>query len=201
MQEQGSITQWLEQARHGDSVAVHAIWDRYYQRLIGLARKKLQDTPRRMSDEEDVVVVAFDSFLRGVNAGRFPKLNDRDDLWQVLVMLTARKAVNQMKHQGRQKRGGGNVRGESGIQSPNSEEECAAIDQVVGGEPTPEFAAAITEQIDVLLEQLGDDALRMVAIAKMEGYTNDEIAADLGVKTRTVERKLRIIREIWSLAE
>ena len=116
-------------------------------------------------------------------------------------MITARKAVNQMKHEGRQKRGGGNVRGESALRSPNSPDNRAAIDQVVGSEPTPEFAADVTEQVEALLAQLDDDTLHRVAVAKMEGYTNDEIADQLGVKTRTIERKLRIIREIWSAAD
>lgn len=201
MNSHGSITQWLEQVKQGDSLAVQTVWNRYYHRLIGLARKKLQDTPRRVADEDDVVAAAFDSFLRGVAEGRFPRLDDRDDLWQVLVMITARKAVNQMKHEGRQKRGGGNVRGESALYSPNSPDDRAAIDQVVGSDPTPEFAADVTEQVEELLAQLDDETLRSVAVAKMEGYTNDEIAEQLGVKTRTIERKLRIIREIWSPVE
>ncbi len=198
MNARGSITQWLEQVKQGDSVAIQEIWNRYYHRLLGLARKKLQDTPRRVADEEDVVVMAFDSFIRGANAGRFPRLDDRDDLWQVLVMITARKAVNQMKHQARQKRGGGQVRGESAIDAPNLSDDRGAIDQIVGGEPTPEFAASVTEQVEALLDHLGDDTLRNVAIAKMEGYTNNEIAGQLGVKVRTIERKLGIIREMWS---
>ena len=201
MNDHGSITQWLDKVKEGDSLAVQAVWDRYYQRLIGLARKKLRDTARRVVDEDDVVAAAFDSFLRGAEAGRFPRLDDRDDLWQVLVMITARKAVNQMKHQARQKRGGGNVRGESALYSPDSPEDRAAIDQVVGSSPTPEFAADVSEQVENLLIQLDDEVLRRVALAKMEGYTNDEIATQLGVKTRTIERKLRVIREIWSPEE
>ena len=69
MNSHGSITQWLEQVKQGDSLAVQTVWNRYYHRLIGLARKKLQDTPRRVADEDDVVAAAFDSFLRGVAEG------------------------------------------------------------------------------------------------------------------------------------
>lgn len=201
MDTHGSITQWLELVRQGDSQAVQEIWNRYYQRLIGLARTKLKGSPRRVADEDDVVTVAFDSFLRGAAAGRFPRLDDRDDLWQVLVMLTARKAVNQVKHEQRQKRGGGHVRGESALKNEDASDSLAGIDQVVGSEPTPEFAADVTEQVEDLLARLDDETLQGVAIAKMEGYTNDEIAERIGVKTRTIERKLRIIREIWSESE
>ncbi len=106
--------------------------------------------------------------------------------------------LDQLKHQFRQKRGGGQVRGDSVFIENLSGEERAAIDQVVGSEPTPEFAAQLTEECERLLSQLDDETLRTVAVAKMEGYSNDEIAERLGVKTRTVERKLNLIREIWS---
>ena len=73
MNNPGSITQWLDQVKQGDSLAVQAVWNRYYHRLIGLARKKLRDTPRRVADEDDVVIAAFDSFIRGVEAGPISK--------------------------------------------------------------------------------------------------------------------------------
>jgi DNA-directed RNA polymerase specialized sigma24 family protein len=47
-----------------------------------------------------------------------------------------------------------------------------------------------------LLHHLGDD-LRPVALAKMEDYTNQEIAAKLDCSLSTVERRLRFIRKIW----
>ena len=198
MPDDASITQWIGELREGHSLAAHELWQRYYARLVGLARKKLRDSPRRMADEDDVVVAAFQSFCTGVDDGRFPRLDDRHDLWQILVVLTARKAADQLKHQFRQKRGGGKVRGDSAFIENLSGEERAAIDQVVGSEPTPQFAAQVTEECQRLLERLGDETLRLVAVAKMEGYSNDEIAGRLDVKTRTVERKLNLIREIWS---
>ena len=198
MTHQGSITQWLEQVKAGDSLGAQKLWERYYQRLVGLARKKLKDIPRRATDEEDVVLTAFDSFFRGAEQGRFPKLEDRDDLWQVLVMITARKAVNQLKHELRQKRGGGQVRGESIFAGNASDEAQLGIDQIVGNEPTFEFAGKVTQQCEELLDQLDDETLRNVALWKLEGFTNDEIAGKLDCKTRTVERKLRVIRELWA---
>ena len=49
-----------------------------------------------------------------------------------------------------------------------------------------------------LLDILGNDALRSIALWKMEGHGNDEIAAQLGCAPRTVARKLRRIRALWS---
>lgn len=199
MSEQGSVTRWISELRDGHVSVASDLWRRYYERLVELARQRLRGAPKRVADEDDVVVDAFDSFCRGVQLGRFPQLENRDDLWQVLVMLTARKASNQRKHSQRQKRGDGQVRGESVFFDPDNEQ--AGIDQVVGSEPTPEFAELISEKYRLLLDLLGDQTLQSVAIAKMEGYQNTEIAEQLGVQTRTIERKLRTIREIWSESE
>jgi DNA-directed RNA polymerase specialized sigma24 family protein len=201
MSDQGSITQWISDLRAGRSSAAAGLWQRYYHRLVGLAGKKLRDAPRRVADEEDVVLQAFHSFCRGAEDGRFPRLEDRDDLWQILVMLTARKAADQLKQQFRAKRGGGQVRGDSVFIDRFDNEERAGIDQVVGSEPTPEFALRVADECRRLLQKLGDDTLCAVAVAKMEGYSNDEIAQRLGVQTRTIERKLRLIRELWSQEE
>ena len=93
------------------------------ERLIRLASRKLGDLPRRVADEEDVVLSAFNDFLRGVEDGRFTRLDDRDDLWQVLVMLTERKAIGLRRHDPGEKRGGGQVRGESAVEM----DRCAAV--------------------------------------------------------------------------
>jgi DNA-directed RNA polymerase specialized sigma24 family protein len=74
----------------------------------------------------------------------------------------------------------------------------AALEQVVGEEPTPEFAAQVAEEYQRLLDRLGDDSLRQVAVLKMEGCTNDEVAQRLDCSRRTVARKLETIRIIWS---
>jgi len=68
---------------------------------------------------------------------------------------------------------------------------------VLGDEPTPEFAAQVAEECQRLLGRLGDAELRSVALWKMEGYTNEEIAARLNCVPRTVQRKLGLIRTLW----
>ncbi len=66
-----------------------------------------------MADEEDVAACALESFFLRAQRGQFPELHDRNDLWQVLVTITERKALNQSRDQTRHKRGGGRVRGDS----------------------------------------------------------------------------------------
>src|SRR5262249_44160402 len=103
----GSITQWLTPLKEGDHAAVQSLWERYFDRLVRLARGKLSGCRGLAADEEDVALSAFDSFCRAASAGRFPKLNDRDDLWRILVALTLRKAIHVRKYSTRARRGGG----------------------------------------------------------------------------------------------
>jgi DNA-directed RNA polymerase specialized sigma24 family protein len=193
-----SVTTWLGRLKDGDSQAGDALWQRYLKRLIGLARHKLADAPRRAADEEDVVQSAFNGFLRGVEQQRFPQLENRDDLWQVLVMLTERKAIGQKRYGGAAKRGEGRVRGESAFGQVGGEQSRQAdINHVAGPEPAPDFAVEFADYLGHLFGRLQDEQLREVALAKLEGYTNREIAAQLDLSLRAVERKLHLIRRTW----
>ena len=198
MSPDASVTQWLDRLKAGEPDAAQKLWERYFRRLVGLARKKLRSAPRRAADEEDVALSAFDSFCRGAGQDRFPRLNDRLDLWQLLVLLTARKAVDLAQHERRQKRGGGAVLDEAALPGPaGSSAQGGALEQIEGPEPTPAFAAQVAEECRRLLERLDSPELRDVALRKVEGYGNEEIAAQLGCGLRTVERRLRLIRSIW----
>jgi DNA-directed RNA polymerase specialized sigma24 family protein len=193
----GSVTHWIGRLKAGDSAAAQHLWERYFQSLVGLARKKLQGTPRQVADEEDVALSAFASFCRRAEQGQFPQLLDRDDLWQLLVLITARKALNQMRHERRQKRGGAlahqGVLPETAIPAEEPD-----LDQIISPEPTPEFAAQFAEECRRLFNILGEAELRSIAQWKMEGDTTEEIAVKLGRAPRTIERKLRLIRSLWT---
>ena len=192
------ITDWIHRLRRGDSRAAQAIWEGYFDKLAALSRQKLASVPRRAADEEDVALSALKSFCQGIVANRFPKLDDRHDLWKVLVTITSRKVLAQRRRHFSKKRGGGKVRGESVFLPLASQPaEADGIDQVLGREPTPELAATLAEQCSGLLAQL-DDRLKPIALAKMEGFSNQEIAERLDVALRTVERRLGQIRQIWS---
>ncbi len=192
---------WIGRLKAGDPVAAQKLWEAYLAELIRFARKKLAAAPRRVADEEDVAVSAFNSFFQGLARGRFPQLNDPDDLWRILVTVTARKAIRQRQHAGRKKRGGGKVRGESVFCRADASDERRGIEQVVGREPTPQLAVQVVEQFRQWLDCLGDDTLRQVAVLKLEGHTNQEIADQLGCSLRSIERRLRGIRAILSREE
>jgi RNA polymerase sigma factor (sigma-70 family) len=191
-----SVSRWIEELKQGDEAAAAKVWNHYFARLAALARQKLRGAPRRAADEEDVVVNAFETFFRRAQKGQFPQLQDRQDLWHLLVKITERKAYNQLRDQRRAKRGGGRLRGESALQGNDGPAERGGLDQVVGSEPTPEFAAMITEALDELLAVLAPE-LQTIALLKLEGHTNEEIAAATGRSVPTVERRLRLIRATW----
>jgi hypothetical protein len=147
MSTSGSVTYWVRELQAGNHLAAEKLWQGYFHRLVSLARTKLKNRPRRAADEEDVALSAFASFCRGAEQGRFPQLADRDDLWQLLVLITGRKAADLVQHVCRQKRGGGRVCGDSALAGPrDSTDSVEGLEQVLGSEPTPEFAAQVADE-------------------------------------------------------
>jgi RNA polymerase sigma factor (sigma-70 family) len=189
--EEGSVTHWVSRLQAGDPAAAEQLWRRYFPRLVGLARKRLQSAPRRAADEEDVALSAFVSFCRSAEQGRFPQLSDRDSLWRVLVVITGRKAYHLVRDESREKRGG-----------PAGERaEEQDLCQILSREPGPEFAAQFADDCERLLRALGDRELAAVALSRMEGYTIEEIAGRLGYSVRSIKRKLQLIRRLWEKEE
>jgi DNA-directed RNA polymerase specialized sigma24 family protein len=195
---QPAVTLLLQQIQTGQRDAAEALWRLYFPRLVRLARSHLQGLPRRAADEEDVALTAFASFCRGAEQGRFPALHGRDELWKLLVTIAARHAAEWRQRETRAKRGGGDVRGDSALTPP---EDSAGggdpFDRVAGKAPEPGFEAAVAESCRRLLDLLGDEQLKRIAVWKMEGHTNQEIADQLGCVVETVERRLRLIRSLW----
>jgi DNA-directed RNA polymerase specialized sigma24 family protein len=185
---ENSVARWLGQLRAREPAAAQELWEQYFGPMVEMARTKLRGVTARAADEEDVALSAFKSFCRAVEGGRYPDLFDRDGLWALLMTITARKAVDLRRHEHRGKRRAPAETGRGDRPDP---------DDVVGREPDPEFVARMAEECQRLLALLTDPTLHTIAVRKMEGFTHAEIAAELGVVCRTVERKLNIIRRLW----
>ena len=193
------LTQWITKLGRGDPAAAQAVWERYFGKLVLYARRKLEGLPRRAADEEDVAISAMHSFCQNMAEHRFGGLADGEDLWKMLVTITARKACALRRRQFAAKRGGGMVRGESAFLRRQAEEgRDEGIGDVLGEEPTPELATMVAEDCREMLDRLGEEALRKVALYTLEGYSPIEIAEKLACTRRTVERKLERIREKWA---
>jgi DNA-directed RNA polymerase specialized sigma24 family protein len=199
---EGSITQLISRLKEGNPTAAEQLWVRFHERLIQLAVARMQELPKRMADEDDVVAAALAGCLQAIQEGRYPRLASREDFWLLLVRSTEHQMVDLRRREMAAKRGGGMVRGESGFLDNGRKSAEAAIEQVVGHGPSPEFVALAADQLDHWFRQLEpyDDALRTlrrIAVFKLEGYTNAEAAVRLELPKRTLERKLHLIRTIW----
>lgn len=193
------VTVWIEDLARGDDVAAERLWERYFSEIVGLARSRLGPRFRRAADEEDVALSVFDSLCAGVAAGRFPDLSSRDGLWRLLATMTVRKSARQVRHETREKRGGGAVRGESVLLDDGEQQRSpAGFDELVASDLTPDLALEMAEQAEELLQQLPDESLRSVALFRLEGFSNAEIAEELGCDPRTVRRRVENIRTIWA---
>jgi DNA-directed RNA polymerase specialized sigma24 family protein len=191
------VSSWVLPLADGDEEIARKIWNEYFGRLVRLARRKLDGMPLRDVDEEDVALSAMNSFYHGMVQQKFGNVKNREDLWKLLVTITARKATAKLRRHYAQKRGGGSIRGES-VFGQKEELNRNGIGNVLGTEPTPELALAVVENCQILLDKLGDETLRQIALLTLEGHRTEEIAVKLGCVRRTVERKIERIREIWS---
>jgi DNA-directed RNA polymerase specialized sigma24 family protein len=178
-----SVTQWLAGMKSGDDDAFEQIWQRYFTSLVGLARKTLASTAGTKGNEEDVAQSAFESFYFRAKEGRFPQLNDRDDLWKLLITITLRKAWKERRRAFR--------RGPAA-------DPVALANELLAESPSPEMAAVTTDEFRRLFGLLNNPLLATVALMKLEGHTNHQIANTLDVSLSTVERKLQLIRQLWS---
>jgi RNA polymerase sigma factor (sigma-70 family) len=174
------VTLWIAQVKEGQREAVGPLMDHYFHRLVGLARARLRSIPALAGQDEDVALSAFKSLCLGAEGGRFPNLQDRNDLWRLLAVITVRKSIDLQ----RRKR-------------PEELVAAEAVDQFLSREPPPELAAELAEECQRLLDGLGDPQLKSIALWKVEGLTNEEIARRLGCVERSVERKLHRIRLAW----
>jgi DNA-directed RNA polymerase specialized sigma24 family protein len=186
MDPSSSVTTWVGLLAQGDQQAAQRLWERYFARLVELARGQLVGARKQVADEEDVALSAFHTFCQAVNRERIPQLGSRDDLWRTLVLITAGKAVDQRRRQLAKKRG-----------ADKDQQDDALLEEVIGSEPNPAFAAQVADDFQRLLALLPDEGLRTLALAKLEGHSNEEIAEQMECSLRTVTRRLLVIRRTW----
>jgi DNA-directed RNA polymerase specialized sigma24 family protein len=186
----GSITQAFQQMRAGDALAARELFERFFPRLVGLARKTLAGRPQRVADADDAAQSAFASFCKRAGGGQFGDLLQRDELWNLLGTITVRKSLQQSRREGAAKRGGGQLLGEDALRDPAGQP--IRLEELAAEMPAQDFDFACEE----LMGQL-DDELRQIALLRLLGYRNREIADQLDCTERKVERKLHLVRLKW----
>ena len=198
----GSVTRLIIDLRSDEpavrELAARLVWGRYFQELLVLARNHPAARIRSREDEEDVLQSMYKSFCIRQRRGDFDLAN-RDELWNLLVRITLRKARNAATRHLQGKR---DVRREETGAADRSGEDAAGtiLDRIDSDGPTPAEAALLNEALERRFQMLKDSDLRRIALWKLEGYTNAEIATKLDCMVRTVERKLERIRTYWETA-
>lgn len=184
------ISELIQEMRDGSEDAATLLWHHYWDRLLEVSKRNLSRLGSEIADEEDVAITAFNSFVTRMRRGDFSQVENRGEAWKLLVVITIRKAINLVRDATRQRRCP-----QAGV-SQTSTPSCleAYVDKDVS---PPDVLAMISESVEQLLNALDSDELREIAMSKVAGFTNKEIATSLGRSVATIERRLNLIRAIW----
>ena len=193
MSNPGSISILLEELRAGDEPAFEQLFNRFFDRLKSVARKRVSVRDRKVVDDEDLAVWAMNTFQRCVRDGMYPKIQNRRDIWKFLVSILERKSVDHIRRQHAEKRGGGDVRGESVFEDQN---QPRVIERVCMEKSNFEMMVDFMDVLDVIVDRLNDPVLGEVLAAKFAGHSTKEISRITGMSVSSVDRKLKLIRTI-----
>ena len=185
-----SVTRWINDLRDGDRSAANRLWGFLERQVCRTAKSQVARSPHHpVYDEEDVALSAFTSLCDGFESGRYDDITDRQQLWRLLAVITVNKARKRAIHENRIRRGG---------QASRVADGSEMLGTVPSTDFGPENQAIMEEECRRLLSLLGERELKLLALLKVEGYTNQEIAEQLGCSRRTIQRRLDVIRDIWT---
>jgi DNA-directed RNA polymerase specialized sigma24 family protein len=192
----GSVERLIVQLREGDDRALAPLWERYFERLVKVARGRLPvGSPGRVEGGSmDAALNALQSFHSRLRKGEYGWVTSRGDLWKLLVTMTRNKAITQARSASAEKRHPrqGLIRG-SELATP--EGAGYSLEEVVTEDPTPEMAVELAERIERIHKALGDPELSRVFLLRLEGYSREEISDAIDRAVRSVSRKLEIVRQ------
>jgi RNA polymerase sigma-70 factor (ECF subfamily) len=182
--EQALLDLW----RRGDQDAARKIVERYLDRLLHLARTRISQRLASRVDPEDIVQSVFRTFFVRLKDGRFV-FADQDDLCKLLMRITLHKTLRQVAFHKAAKR-------DPSMEVERGEHHHEQLLALLDREPTPEAAVAFLDQLEHFFGRL-EPLQRQILEMRMQGFTNDEIAARLDLRyERKVRRVLERIREL-----
>ncbi|MFM7057571.1 MAG: ECF-type sigma factor [Planctomycetota bacterium] len=189
----GSVTRWIERLATGDPAAVEFLWRRYFQRMVRLANSRIRRLTGAAADGEDVALSAFHGFCAAALRGDFPALDDRESLWRVLVTCTLNRSRNLAARSTAQKRS----------EPPQRVSLADAQHEQTRGRDVAGDLVDASDELVFLLQLLDQEdstgELRQIALWKLEGLSNEQIAKQLKRRNSLVGQKLRLIRLLWEV--
>ncbi len=181
-----SVTRWINELKKGDAAAADLLWQFLQSRLIALASRQVGFSVSY--DKEDVALDAFATLCEGIREGRY-EIANRNALWSLLGVITINGARKRSRNEKRLRRGGSFTRTKSNDKT---------LDSITTNELSPEDSYFALEECKRLLSILPNENLKRLAVLKVDGYTNEEVAEIMNCTRRSVQRRLKLIREIWT---
>jgi len=196
----GSVSILISKVKEGDEESVRELWNRYSGALVRSAQSRMNKQVAAKVDSEDLAQSVFFAIYRGAVEDKFDQLNDRAGFWTLVLAITRRKAVDRIRKLTAAKRGGeAALRASQGSLGDSGDN---LVDRAPSREVDPQVEVECNDLLKALTEQLdAEDASGMltnVAMSRIAGLSVKEIASELERTERTVERKLSLIRSLWS---
>ena len=195
------ITEYLQAYKAGDSARLNDILNAYWCQLVAHCDARLSRRFRTQQEGQDFAIQAFQNLAEGIQRGKWPRLENRSDLWQVLLQVSNCRIKDYVRQQMATKRGGQMQRLGTGANSPATRP--VDLDQF----PTRDSFVQDAEQLMQLMFELSHRLRGMpthvrILVDHLNNYTNQEIAIRHEISSRTVRRKLdevlAILKEEWS---
>ena len=179
----------LARWREGDELAATKLFERYVNRLVGLAKSRLSERMQRRVEPEDVVQSAYRSFFRKASDEIYT-LEKSGDLWKLMAAITVSKVRGQVEFHTAQKRG---IYTEESVGAAGSTYQVNPL--AVAEEPTPDDAAQVIEELQNVMQKL-DPLQRQILELALQNNDVEAISAKVERSARTVRRALQQVREM-----
>lgn len=173
--------------RKGDQDAARQIVERYFDRLMALAQRRISQRLASRVDPEDILQSVFRTFFVRLKNGQFV-FQDQDDLCKLLMRITLHKTLRQVAFHKAAKR-------DHNLETNRGEGHGEQLLALLDREPSAEATVAFLDQLEHFLRQL-EPQTRQIIELRLQGHTNEEICQQLGVYDRKVRRAVERVRDL-----
>lgn len=175
----------LSAYKAGSETAARELFDKYCERLMRLARRRIGQRMTSRVDPEDILQSVFRSFFVRAKNDEF-SFHAEDDMLKLLVRITVNKTLRQVAFHRAAKR------------NPNQETAQASDGEdllllVAAADPTPDVEVALLDELEKFMGQLPAFDREVLGL-KVQGFTTVEIAEKLGSYDRKIRRVLERIQ-------